>query len=379
MRCGNSQLLGRFSRFSGESSALLLESRRLSVAEPPPSAGRVRRPGGVTKEALCRGSRYAVVFAWTTRRLRECFAACRKKLWLLALSGNSHSSCTPGTEWQVVSLLDASRRRSLVRRLSRRRLLVERRWRLILPQRIEVSTASSDVHLHALAIRRFTLATPWTLQWLVAFAKRILASAAGVSLNTSVRTEIVVITLTLSRFFPLLGLTVPMGTTMVDKAEEGRPQLHRQRREPKVSIKVQIVFAWSLVGLAVCLGCGPKTDRLPISGKVTLDGVPLDSGSIRFNSQPGEKLQSAGAMISAGSFVIPAEKGLLPGVYIVQISSPDNDAPPIMIGGENGSPRFPVAPERIPPEYSEGSDKTVELTRDGGGEFNFDLTSAAKK
>lgn len=146
-RRGSAPLLGRFPRFLGESSALLLESRRLALAEPPPSAGRVCRPGGVTKEALCRGWRYSVVFAWATGRLRESFAACPKKLWLLALSGNSHSSCTPGTEWQVESLLDASRRRSLVRRLFRRRLLVERRWRLILPQRIEVSTASSDVHL----------------------------------------------------------------------------------------------------------------------------------------------------------------------------------------------------------------------------------------
>lgn len=137
--------------------------------------------------------------------------------------------------------------------------------------------------------------------------------------------------------------------------------------------------AGGVLGLVACLGCGPKTDRLPISGKVTLDGVPLDSGSIRFNSQPGEKLQSAGAMIHNGGYEIPAEKGLLPGVYIVQISSPDTEAPPIMIGGENGSPRFPVAPERIPLEYSEGSDKTVELTRDGGGEFDFEITSAAKQ
>lgn len=132
-----------------------------------------------------------------------------------------------------------------------------------------------------------------------------------------------------------------------------------------------------LLGAAV--GCGPKTDRLPISGKVTLDGVPLDSGSIRFSSKPGEKLQAAGAMIHQGAYEVPAEKGLLPGVFIVQMSSPDLNAPQIMIGGENGSPRFPVAPERVPPEYSEGSEKTIELTPDGETEFNFDMTSAAKK
>lgn len=133
------------------------------------------------------------------------------------------------------------------------------------------------------------------------------------------------------------------------------------------------------MGLAVCLGCGPKTDRLPISGKVTLDGAPLDSGSIRFVSQPGDKVQAAGAMIRNGDYEIPAEKSLLPGVYVVQISSPDTKAPPIMVAGEPGGPKIPVSPERIPPEYSEGRDKTIELTRGGDNEFNFDITSAAKK
>ena len=133
------------------------------------------------------------------------------------------------------------------------------------------------------------------------------------------------------------------------------------------------------IALGAVVGCGTKTDRLPITGKVTLDGVPLDSGSIRFSSKPGEKLQAAGAMIHNGAYEIPAEKGLLPGVYIVQMSSPDLNAPPIMIGGEDGAPKFPVAPERVPPEYGELSERTIALTADGESEFNFDMTSATKK
>lgn len=165
---------------------------------------------------------------------------------------------------------------------------------------------------------------------------------------------------------------------MVDAAGEGRPQPNRQRRELKVSIKVQIVFAWSLVGLAVCLGCGPKTDRLPISGKVTLDGAPLDSGSIRLVSQGGAKLQATGAMIQAGDFSIPAEKGLLPGVYHVTISSPDVQAKPTMVSEYPGGPAIPVTPDRIPPEFNTESKKTIEVTPDGDNEFSFDVTSAAK-
>ncbi|BBO31236.1 hypothetical protein [Lacipirellula parvula] len=134
-----------------------------------------------------------------------------------------------------------------------------------------------------------------------------------------------------------------------------------------------------VIALVVAAGCGPKTDRLPISGTVTLDGAPLDSGSIRFNSRPGEKLQSAGAMIHDGAYEIPAEQGLLPGIYIVEMSSPDTKAPPIMVGGDDGSPKFPVAPDRIPPEFNSGGGKTIELSRDGDAKFNFEVTSSSKK
>src|SRR5687768_6501575 len=115
------------------------------------------------------------------------------------------------------------------------------------------------------------------------------------------------------------------------------------------------------VSLALYAGCGKQSDRLPISGEVTLDGAPLDSGAIRITSIGGEKVLATGAMIENGQFDIPQSKGLPPGTYHLEITAPDNSAPPVLSRGEPGERGVPTQPDRIPPEYNAESQKTVEL------------------
>src|SRR6476660_5436488 len=57
------------------------------------------------------------------------------------------------------------------------------------------------------------------------------------------------------------------------------------------------VAAIGFLVLLSFVGCGPRSDRLAISGKVTLNGAPLDLGSIRFSSIKSEKLYASGAMV----------------------------------------------------------------------------------
>jgi hypothetical protein len=140
--------------------------------------------------------------------------------------------------------------------------------------------------------------------------------------------------------------------------------------------------AWKgLVSLAVlaCAGCSPRTDRLAVSGKVQLDGAPLDSGSIRFTSLGEGKLVASGAMIQEGVYHIPQAKGLTPGTYHVEINSPDSKAPPVMARATPGGPGIPVAPDRIPAEYNVNSQQTIEVTQDGETQFDFDIASKAAK
>lgn len=124
----------------------------------------------------------------------------------------------------------------------------------------------------------------------------------------------------------------------------------------------------------IFVGCQPRSDRLAVSGEVTLDGAPLDAGSIRFTSTGTEQLFASGAMILNGEFHIPREKGLPPGTYRVEISSPDTTAPPVVYKGVPGEPMLPpTSPERIPPEYNSKSRHTIELAADGDNDFKFDI------
>lgn len=77
-----------------------------------------------------------------------------------------------------------------------------------------------------------------------------------------------------------------------------------------------------IIMVSFCLaGCGAPDplQRQQVSGEVSLKGTPIAEGTIEF-SPVGEGTAS-GAMIEAGKFTIPANKGLPPGDYIVRISA----------------------------------------------------------
>jgi hypothetical protein len=146
------------------------------------------------------------------------------------------------------------------------------------------------------------------------------------------------------------------------------------------SLCIEATFNWRLPGaiLAVVIvllaGCGRRSDRLAVSGEVTLDGAPLDQGSIRLTSTGSGKLFASGAMIRDGKFHVPQDKGLPAGTFRVEISSPDTTAPPVVYKVAPGEPALPpTAPERIPPDYNSNSKQTIELTTDGDNHFKFDI------
>jgi len=126
--------------------------------------------------------------------------------------------------------------------------------------------------------------------------------------------------------------------------------------------------------LLLLAGCGRRSDRLAVTGEVTLDGVPLDEGAIRLTSTGSGKLSASGAIIHDGKFHVPQDKGLPPGTFHVEISSPDTAAPLVVYKGAPGEPALPpTAPERIPPEFNSNSKQTIELTADGDNHFKFDI------
>ncbi len=134
-----------------------------------------------------------------------------------------------------------------------------------------------------------------------------------------------------------------------------------------------VCVALLLVGLL--WGCGPDNplDRKAISGKVTLDGVPLQSGSITFEPQQEGGVDS-GAVIAHGQYEIEAVKGLPVGDYLVRIhaSKGGDSAPPDAPPGPTAKP---AAAELIPAGYNSSSDHVVKVTAEGPNEFSFDIRS----
>jgi hypothetical protein len=133
-----------------------------------------------------------------------------------------------------------------------------------------------------------------------------------------------------------------------------------------------------LCGVAAINGCQPHTNRLAVSGAITLNGQPLDGASIRFTSVDGVK-SANGALVQNGRFQIPKAKGLLPGTYHVEISAPDSKAAPVLVGAGPGQPGVRTAPERVPAEYNVNSKQTIEVKTDGDNNFTFDIVSGVHK
>jgi hypothetical protein len=119
-------------------------------------------------------------------------------------------------------------------------------------------------------------------------------------------------------------------------------------------------------------GCGDPLGRQPLIGAVTLKGEPLDQGSILFLPTSPEQ-SSSGATIQQGTFQVPREKGLAPGVYKVVISSQEATGESILGKPSAGIPSRPVMRERIPASHGPQGNATVEVRSGAENRFLFEF------
>src|SRR5262245_37838162 len=110
---------------------------------------------------------------------------------------------------------------------------------------------------------------------------------------------------------------------------------------------------------ALVLGCGPETPlgRKARSGKVTLDGGPLEQGNIEFHPMFQGGVQSGG-VIRNGSYSIPAHEGVTPGKYRVSIID-FVPTPPLPPGHMPGDDLPPSPPPKVPAAWNSKSQHTV--------------------
>jgi hypothetical protein len=132
-----------------------------------------------------------------------------------------------------------------------------------------------------------------------------------------------------------------------------------------------------LVFIVICaIGCG--SSRSSLTGIVTLDGQPLDNGTLQLIPDDRNTLkQPTGAVISNGKYSIPVDPGLPVGIYTVRISSPEpRSLPPgFSINNPGSLPPPQTEPvNRIPAEWNTASTHTVEIKK-GRNLYDFNILS----
>jgi hypothetical protein len=133
-----------------------------------------------------------------------------------------------------------------------------------------------------------------------------------------------------------------------------------------------------LVAAGTAAGCGNAPDgRQKISGTITLKGVPLDEGLIEFfpkgDSSTKESRTRSGALIKDGKYVIPQDKGLVPGTYQVVISAVEGNAAEATAGVPPGPTKKGRAKDRIPADYNRTTKQVVEVTKEGPNQFDYTI------
>ena len=125
-----------------------------------------------------------------------------------------------------------------------------------------------------------------------------------------------------------------------------------------------------LAALIMVAGCTRGDGRQRVTGRVTLDGQPLGDGAINFRPAPGLTANSSGGPIKAGQFELPADRGLVPGKYLVTITAMRETGRTVQ-----DEQMGPVA-ETAPVQFKEAG--TLEATVEAGqrADFQFDLTTA---
>lgn len=125
------------------------------------------------------------------------------------------------------------------------------------------------------------------------------------------------------------------------------------------------LFMCCVVALSGCGKSGPQTGKL--SGAVTLDGTPLESGSINFIPKDGKGV-TMGAKITNGAYSLSIPYG----EKKVEIRAPKVMGQRSAYEGDPNSPKVNIIAELVPHRYNAAT--VLELTIDSEeGEVNFPL------
>jgi len=123
--------------------------------------------------------------------------------------------------------------------------------------------------------------------------------------------------------------------------------------------------------LIFSVGCGGGDDgpeMYDVSGEVTFDGVPVESGRILFRSTDGGK--AFAGEIKDGSYELETE----PGPMTVEVTA-SRIVPGKFTSASPDDEPEPVGEMYIPAKYNSKTELSATVTEDGDNEFPFSLTA----
>jgi hypothetical protein len=94
----------------------------------------------------------------------------------------------------------------------------------------------------------------------------------------------------------------------------------------KAAGAARVVQMPAVIALMIAVtGCGggDELNRVEIQGDVTVNGTPVKAGRVTFIPEGGTRGPASGAPISGGKFVIPLDRGPVPGKYAVRVQIDD--------------------------------------------------------
>jgi hypothetical protein len=149
-----------------------------------------------------------------------------------------------------------------------------------------------------------------------------------------------------------------------------------------INHSLQKILRASLALLAVIfLGCGRSQgpSRAPVAGLVTLNGVPLKSGVVRFIPAGKSKGPAAVAIVEDGEFELDAFEGPVIGHHRVEIEATEftsfeiDDERAYARIADQGQPPIPDNP--VPVQYNRMSTLVADISEEGDLDLEFLLKS----
>ena len=142
-------------------------------------------------------------------------------------------------------------------------------------------------------------------------------------------------------------------------------------------IRWRLGFAAILLLGAIAVGCSRVPRRFALEGQVTVDGAPLESGSMAWIPTGQTGGPTCGGSITRGRFAIPAPEGAREGQYRVEITASRQSERADSLGLDGMTTAHSVI-QYLPARYNSESDLVATVIRSGKNLYTFELTTENK-